>query len=405
MLIHKVVKPDFVERFSCVGPECLISCCQGWNIAIDKKTHHAYLNSDNRDIATLAQANLLRTRKGKSNFSVIKLNEEGFCPFIAEDKFCLVQRELGESALSPTCSTYPRLKRRYDDETRHSMTLSCPEVARLVLFEADSMRLHEQESLLAKGKVDLIGQRQSLNQVQQVVHLFVWHLVQAPSRHIEENLQALAQFILYLQRIDFDLHTRFDEVAAWHQQLLADLQSGESLMSEQPAQNTVPMKLRALAVLGTLIANDGAREDHLKKGHQNIATYLDAAEQTDIGQLSEKFAALDKQWLALCEDSCLSAPHVLRNFLTYKIYTSHFPGTDLTTVMRQFYRLVLEYFYLKHILSAHSLQGEVNETLVLKTLASLSEKTMHSATLDTRMNRAIDMINTGDDLSCLLLIG
>ncbi|WP_438681604.1 hypothetical protein [Scandinavium sp.] len=88
----------------------------------------------------------------------------------------------------------------------------------------------------------------------------------------------------------------------------------------------------------------------------------------------------------------------------YKIYTSHFPGTDVSTVMRQFYRLVLEYFYLKHMLSAHSLQGEVNEAVVLKTLASLSEKTMHSATLDTRMNRAIDMINAGDDLSCLLLI-
>ena len=73
--------------------------------------------------------------------------------------------------------------------------------------------------------------------------------------------------------------------------------------------------------------------------------------------------------------------------------------------MRQFYRVVLDFFYVKFILSVKSIQGEIDQQVVMKTIASLSEKTMHNSTIDARMDFAIDKINGGDDLSCLLLIG
>lgn len=405
MQIHKVIKPAFVERFKCVGAECLISCCQGWNIFIDKKTHHRYLNADNTQISSIAKAHLRPTRKGKNHYSVITFDTQGQCPFIDENKLCSVQRELGEQALSPTCAIYPRITRRYADETRHSMTLSCPEVARLVLFDADSMMQHESEQLLANAKTNLIGQRQPVSQVSQVIHLFAWNLIQAPTHNIEENLMALAHFILYLQRIEFNLHQRFDEAQAYYHLLLNDLQTGESLLTAQPSAQSLALKVRALAVLGSLVANDASRDGYVTQGHRQVAEFLNVAELQDGAALGEKFATIDAQWLTLRQTSCLEAPHVLRNYLLYKIYHSHFPGTDVTTVMRQFYRMVLDYFYIKHLLSVKSLTEEVDQPLVLKTLASLAEKTLHSSTLDQRMNKAIDMINAGDDLSCLLLIG
>lgn len=326
MQIHKVIKPEFVEKFACVGPECPLSCCQGWQIAIDKKTHHAYLNAEQPEIAALAKENLLRVRKGKNNYSMIKLDAQGQCPFIDANKLCLVHRELGEKALSVTCSTYPRTKMRYADETRHSMTLSCPEVARLMLFDADSMLVHEQDELLAKAKINLIGQRQPVNQIQQVVHLFAWHLLQAPSVNVEENLMALAHFTVYLQRIEFDLHRHFAQAEQYHHQLLGDLATGVSLIDRSSGTNSVLLKVRALSVLGSLIANKTARDGTIGEAHSQFATWLNVAESTDVQALADKFATLNTQWQQLCQDSCLSAPHVLRNLLTYKIYHSHFPG-------------------------------------------------------------------------------
>lgn len=405
MQIHKVIKPNFVERFKCIGGECLISCCQGWNIFIDKKTHHRYLNADHAEISAIAKAHLKPIRKGKSHYSVITFDEQGQCPFIDEDKLCGVQRELGEKALSPTCATYPRITQRYANETRHSMTISCPEVARLVLFEEDSMLVHERDELLAKAKINLIGQRQPVSQVSQVIHLFAWNILQAPTARIEENLMALAHFILYLQRINFDLHQRFDEAEAYYHQLLNDLDAGESLLDPRLSSQSLTLKVRALSVLGSLVAHDAARDSHITQGHQEIAEYLNLEALADADALGDKFAAIDAQWLVLREDSCLAAPHVLRNYLLYKLYHSHFPGADLSTVMRKFYRIVLDYFYVKHLLSVKSLLGDVDQPLVLKTLASLAGKTQHSSVLDQRMDRLIDMINAGDDLSCLLLIG
>ncbi|RZM90906.1 MULTISPECIES: flagellin lysine-N-methylase [unclassified Escherichia] len=403
MQIHKVITPEFVKKFACVGPNCLISCCQGWKIHIDKKTHHTYLNEQHPKIAQLAKENLLRVRNGKSRYSIIKLDAQGQCPFLDENKLCMVHRDLGEKALSDTCAVYPRSKRHYADTTRHSMVLSCPEVARLVLFDADSMLLHEQDELLAKAK-NTFTAKPSVNQIHQIVHLFAWHLLQAPSLNVEENLMALAQFMIYLQRIEFDLHNHFAQAEQYHQELISKLAAGMSLNRQSTPTESVGLKVRALTVLGSLVANKSSRDRIITDLHRKMAVYLDVANRPDKQVMADKFAVLNKQWQQLCQDSILSAPHVLRNLLTYKIYHSYFPGADFSTAMRQVYHLILDYFYIKHLLSLVSLEVTPDEATVLKIVASLAETTLHSPTIYQRMNKAIDMINAGDDLSCLLLI-
>lgn len=382
-----------------------MSCCRGWTINIDKKTHQKYLLSSHADIAAIAKENLILQRKGKNNYSRVKLNEKGDCPFVDENKLCMVHRDIGEEALSHTCSTYPRGSTRYQDETRHTMTLSCPEVVRRVLFDPDAMLLQEQDELVAGYKTNLIGQRQSASQTQQVIHLFAWNLIQSPSGNIEENLMALAQFILCLQHVNFDLHNRFAEVEDFYEALLNELQSGKSLLSSGHLAKSNAMKYLALSVMGTNVAKDSARDGFILEGHQLIASYLGVASISDEAELETKFDAINQQWHRLCETSCLSEPYVLRNYLLYKLYSSYFPGKNMATIMRQFYRIVLDFFYIKCILSVRSMQGAIDQQVVMKTIASLSENTMHNTTIDARMDFAIDKINGGDDLSCLLLIG
>ena len=153
------------------------------------------------------------------------------------------------------------------------MTLSCPEVARLVLFDADSMLVHEQDELLAKAKNYIIARQQPVNQIQQIVHLFAWHLLQAPSLNVEENLMALAQFMVYLQRIEFDLHRHFLLAEQYHQELLSELAAGISLIHRSTSTESVGLKVRALSALGSLIANEGARDNIIAGVHRKMAAY------------------------------------------------------------------------------------------------------------------------------------
>ena len=382
-----------------------MSCCQGWNIFIDKKTHLQYINADSKVIAGIAKESLQPVKGGKARYSVVRLNEQKACPFMDGTKLCTIHSEMGEAALSRTCTIYPRLKKQYADVTRHSMTLSCPEVARLVLFEENSMRLHEDPTLLPQSKTNLFKKSQRVDQVNQLIHLFAWNIIQSPSRHIEENLAALAHFILFLQRIEFDLQNKLSEAETYFEQLLMSLQSGESLLPDMSSIESVKHKVHSLAMLGTLVAKDSDRDSFVTEGHQLIANFLGDVTQAEPSELSARFAQIDTQWQSLCSDSCLSAPHVLRNYLLYRLYQSYFPEPGVKTIMRQFYRIVLDYFYVKHLLSVRSFETSIDEAAAMKTLAGISEQTMHSSAIDDRFDRVINAINNGDDLSCLLLIG
>jgi lysine-N-methylase len=56
------------------------------------------------------------------------------CPFLDDSQLCQIQLELGESFLSHTCSTYPRSNFTIHNIQEKTLSLSCPEAARLVLL-------------------------------------------------------------------------------------------------------------------------------------------------------------------------------------------------------------------------------------------------------------------------------
>jgi hypothetical protein len=101
----------------------------------------------------------------------VQFDERKVCPLMDDNKLCMIHREMGEEALSATCSTYPRLKTHYENETRHLMTLSCPEVARMVLFEENSMRLHEDAKLVQRATINLLKKASVL---MKLVSLFIF---------------------------------------------------------------------------------------------------------------------------------------------------------------------------------------------------------------------------------------
>ncbi|EPZ0753721.1 flagellin lysine-N-methylase, partial [Yersinia enterocolitica] len=46
----KIIQPNYVSNFNCVGSECRDHCCKRWNISLDKETYRRYIKSQNADI-------------------------------------------------------------------------------------------------------------------------------------------------------------------------------------------------------------------------------------------------------------------------------------------------------------------------------------------------------------------
>lgn len=135
----EVLIPEYVQEFHCIGGACENNCCHGWKVYIDKKTYQKYMACTNPRLKEAFRKSLTREGTGHQ-YAAIALDEEtGNCPFLQADGLCEVQLNMGEGALSATCSVYPRIEYAVNDGQEISLTMSCPEAVRCALMNETPM--------------------------------------------------------------------------------------------------------------------------------------------------------------------------------------------------------------------------------------------------------------------------
>ena len=131
-------QPQFYRNFSCMGGECPNSCCINWRIDWTsdsvEKLRKAECSEELRKLIDTSFEPL-------NNGYTIKLGEKARCPFLTEDNFCAIQRELGEEYLSPTCTTYPRAGHVCGNVLLRTCYLSCYKVIDMICADEDAMVL------------------------------------------------------------------------------------------------------------------------------------------------------------------------------------------------------------------------------------------------------------------------
>lgn len=406
MKTHKTVTPNFYTRFQCTGADCVDHCCTGWKISIDKKTYKKYTDSHHEKIKSFAKNSLLLTRKGYDNFATVKQDESGNCPMLNEDKLCTIHAKMGANALSVTCKTFPRTQKQYANETLLSLTMACPEVANQVLFQPDSMLVNEDIKLIVET-ANRIGKKTAhieRTQTTQLINLFCSHLVMADSPAIEDNLLAIVHLILYLQQIEFDVETHLDDLESLFLTLNAQLANGDMAQQRSQISSSPNMKVMLLSIFGTAISQLNRGRDFLEKNHQALAHYLELDQEPSDAKIGDKFSQLDAQWKKVLANTCLSDEHVMKNYILYHMYNSGFPGQDMSNILRRYYLMMADYFYLKTQISIMSITREITQEEIMKLFGSFHVVYNHNSNLPEELNAYIDRINVNDDLSCLLLL-
>ncbi|MDU0322564.1 flagellin lysine-N-methylase, partial [Clostridium butyricum] len=157
----KIVMPDYFKQFKCIGGKCEDSCCIGWDIDVDEKTFRQYMKLDNEEFNTILAKNMQKNHECSNEFidyGKVQLNKEKRCPFLNECNYCIIHSKLGEDYLSNTCSHFPRVLNKVDEDYEISLDVSCPEAARIVLgnrsgfkFEKDDIQL---KKYIIAGEID-----------------------------------------------------------------------------------------------------------------------------------------------------------------------------------------------------------------------------------------------------------
>ncbi len=134
-------QPRYFNDFHCVGGTCSYSCCINWRIDWKGEEIDKVKNAPNcsQELKELCERSFGYNEE--INKYVVVLGEKGRCPFLTEDNFCRIQRELGAEYLSHTCSFYPRDYLAAGPAVYRCCHMSCAEVMKKLFNDEKSMDL------------------------------------------------------------------------------------------------------------------------------------------------------------------------------------------------------------------------------------------------------------------------
>ena len=134
----RYLKPHFYDKFVCTAGDCPDTCCAGWQIMIDEDSLKKYKN--------------VQGEFGKRLHGSVNWKEECFCQnerrcaFLNDENLCDLYKALGPDALCDTCRLYPRHTEEFEGLRELSLSLSCPEAAKIILSCRESVRFFEEET-------------------------------------------------------------------------------------------------------------------------------------------------------------------------------------------------------------------------------------------------------------------
>jgi len=118
--------PDYYKEFKCTADKCEDTCCAGWQIVIDEQSMARY-----KKVRGDFKWRILRSVDWVKG--VFRQDKEKRCAFLNEQNLCDLYTACGENSLCKTCKQYPRHIEEFEGVREVTLSISCPEVAKIVM--------------------------------------------------------------------------------------------------------------------------------------------------------------------------------------------------------------------------------------------------------------------------------
>lgn len=184
------VQPQYYKKFACIGGSCQMSCCVGWGIDWTKDAVEKIRAAEcSEHLKELVQNSFAELDNGLYR---ITLDKNSRCPFLTEDNFCTIQREIGSEYFSDVCSSYPRTKFEARYFILNCCHLSCIHVIDMLLNDKDSMKLERRiKNITEKHKLvydeKFYSKYPELNFGRQIFELF-YDIISNESHSVETSV-------------------------------------------------------------------------------------------------------------------------------------------------------------------------------------------------------------------------
>ena len=417
----RVLEPAYVSNFQCAGGDCPSHCCHSWRVTVNKKSYKQLRKHDDPIILDTAKKHLKLTRESTADYASIKMRSDSTCPFHDPQGLCEIQKRCGHNALPHTCQDYPRYPMWFGERVELSMTLSCPNVAKELLFNPSAMMFKEKEqpaSALNHGNIAGLTSQQ-LPVWLDVVRNFCFASALDENLSFDEQLFVIGIFLKQAEPHLDDLF-RLEELIANFKTMVRD----GTLRQHFASLPSVPtLKWQVFAHQDSKLVRDIAinfvQVGKLRKDdaifiecQQPMLVALKPADQRDektgLQQGSEKSTLVTCNpnsngqrfhgLLNLAESEYLTPyfehhPQILINYLFYYLYNFQFMVREGKTPFQFFRIMVVDILMLKSYLAGIAIQNRgLTDDWLVKLFQSYARRRQHNsdfvATMEAQLKKA-----------------
>lgn len=167
-----------------------MSCCLVWRVDWKRDEVEKLKNAECSDkLRTLIDNSFVQYGDDSEKF-VIKMDDKQRCPFLTDDNFCAIQRELGAEYLSHTCTIYPRTARLIGNTVLNYCTLSCFRIMDTLCNDSECMVLENHILRSKKTSVSYMDEDVDIMNHPELKYRrqlfdFFYEIISADSRSVE----------------------------------------------------------------------------------------------------------------------------------------------------------------------------------------------------------------------------
>lgn len=322
----KILEPQYFKHFQCLESACHDNCCTGWDVVIDKETCGIYEQCEEPLLKSLFAKHIAVNPAGHDGHSDILYAQvamdNGVCPFFAEDGLCIIQKNLGEQALSITCDTYPRTFNDIDKTLERSLSVSCPRAAELVLLNEKPMRFDDRNDIiqLRNDRIPVLDTAADSNakpyRCFREIRSFVIALLQDRTYPLWQRLIILSVFCHRLEQIYVE---DVPNLIAYFQ---TKIQSGVFRESMNQADSRVEEQLQVTKILIDHRLNGNPVGEsfraHMNEFKKGLGDEDGAPLETVAGRYAKAYAAYYRPLMEKHE-------YILENYLVNYVFKNLFP--------------------------------------------------------------------------------
>ncbi|MEH7381338.1 flagellin lysine-N-methylase [Bacillus sp. JJ1533] len=371
--------PEYVKGFSCIGSACEDTCCAGWRVNIDEETYKKYKKVKQVDIKSRLEKNISRNRSNPTKNNIAKMKMiKGKCSFLSEEGWCDIQTKLGEDYLCNTCAVYPRINNKVNEIVEQSLTLSCPEASRLVLFNEDGIKFEQGQkemeirllsSLVNTSNKEITHWTDLFNEYRYITI----SVLQNREYSLEERLLILGLFYNELQ--ECINKNRVNDIPDIMGQYLKSVEDYTFKGAFKNISKRMDIHLRLCQELLVLRLNGRVASTRYLECSRDMLSGLRIEEGTTNEQTQEQYQyAYSKYYEAFMQEK----GYMLENYLVNYVFKNCLP-IDCGSPFESYSRMILLYALIKvHLVGIANHHKGLTSELVIKLVQSLSKTFEHN---------------------------